>query len=77
MSRLEAGDSGELSAGVAAARWGVWGAARALRTGLRSKRLHVVLLHAPDLSATEIYSPPMLLQPPSQPARFVNMYCVT
>lgn len=68
LSRLEAGDNGELNAGAAAARWGVWGAARALRASLKSKRLHVILLHAPDLAANDIYSPPSLLQPPSLPA---------
>ncbi|XP_052750699.1 uncharacterized protein LOC113522100 [Galleria mellonella] len=68
LSRLESGDTSELSAGAAAARWGTWGAARALRAGLRSRRLHVVLLHAPDLSTAEIYAPPVQLAPPSLPA---------
>ncbi|KAJ8719618.1 hypothetical protein PYW08_011793 [Mythimna loreyi] len=68
LSRVEAGETGENSAVAAAARWGVWGAARALRASLRARQLHVVLLHAPDLAAQEIYSPPTLLQPPSQPA---------
>ncbi|XP_049874818.1 uncharacterized protein LOC126372946 [Pectinophora gossypiella] len=61
----EAGDEG--SAGAAAARWGTWGAARALRAWLRARALHVVLLHAPDLAASDIYAPPAQL-PPSQPA---------
>ncbi|CAG9788201.1 unnamed protein product [Diatraea saccharalis] len=68
LSRPEVGDSGEASAGAAAARWGTWGAARALRASLRARRLHVVLLHAPDLSAAEIYAPPAQLVTPSQPA---------
>ncbi|CAH0400101.1 unnamed protein product [Chilo suppressalis] len=68
LSRPEAGDSGEGSAGAAAARWGTWGAARALRASLRARRLHVVLLHAPDLSAAEMYAPPAQLLAPSQPA---------
>ncbi|XP_028156529.1 uncharacterized protein LOC135078102 [Ostrinia nubilalis] len=68
LSRVEAGDSGETSAGAAAVRWGTWGAARALRASLRARRLHVVLLHAPDLSAAEIYAPPVQLVAPSQPA---------
>ncbi|XP_034832634.1 dehydrogenase/reductase SDR family member 9 [Maniola hyperantus] len=58
----------EGSAGAAAVRWGTWGAARALRASLRARRLHVVLLHAPDLSAAEIYAPPVQLTPPSQPS---------
>ncbi|CAG4952772.1 uncharacterized protein LOC123697413 [Colias croceus] len=66
LSRMEG--SGESFAGAAAVRWGTWGVARALRASLRASRLHVVLLHAPDLSATEIYSPPALLTPSSQPA---------
>ncbi|KAL4715745.1 hypothetical protein ACJJTC_006324 [Scirpophaga incertulas] len=70
LSRPEAGagELGEGSAGAAAARWGTWGAAHALRAGLRARRLHVVLLHAPDLSAAEIYAPPAQLVAPSQPA---------
>ncbi|XP_004928271.1 uncharacterized protein LOC101736981 [Bombyx mori] len=66
LARTEA-ENGEGSAGAAAVRWGTWGAARALRASLRSRRLNVVLLHAPDLSAAEIYAPPAQLQPPSQP----------
>ncbi|KAJ2951490.1 hypothetical protein O0L34_g13642 [Tuta absoluta] len=65
MSRLDPNDEG--SAGAAAVRWGTWGAARALRASLRARALHVVLLHAPDLSANEIFAPPAQL-PPSQPA---------
>ncbi|KAM3961525.1 uncharacterized protein ACR2FA_004421 [Aphomia sociella] len=68
LSRTESGDSSEMSAGAAAVRWGTWGAARALRAGLRARRLHVMLLHAPDLSTAEIYAPPVQLAPPSQPA---------
>ncbi|XP_053608474.1 uncharacterized protein LOC128674134 [Plodia interpunctella] len=68
LSRLETGESGETCAGAAAVRWGTWGAARALRAGLRARRLHVVLLHAPDLSASEIYAPPLQLVAPSQPS---------
>lgn len=67
LARADGGENGEGSAGAAAARWGTWGAARALRANLRARRLHVVLLHAPDLSAAEIYSPPMQLQPSTQP----------
>ncbi|XP_063625027.1 uncharacterized protein LOC134796753 [Cydia splendana] len=63
---LSRGDDG--GAGAAAARWGVWGAARALRASLKAQALHVVLLHAPDLSAAEIYSLPAQLTVPSQPA---------
>ncbi|XP_022120529.1 uncharacterized protein LOC110996933 [Pieris rapae] len=59
---------GESSAGAAAVRWGTWGAARALRASLRARRLHVVLLHTPDLSSAELYSPPVQLTPASQPA---------
>ncbi|XP_052742024.1 uncharacterized protein LOC112056544 [Bicyclus anynana] len=66
LSRPDA--EGEGSAGAAAVRWGTWGAARALRASLRARRLHVVLLHAPDLSAAEIYAPPVQLTPPSQPS---------
>ncbi|CAH2262785.1 uncharacterized protein LOC120631640 [Pararge aegeria] len=58
----------EGNAGAAAVRWGTWGAARALRASLRAKRLNVILLHAPDLSAAEIYAPPVQLTPPSQPS---------
>ncbi|XP_072949358.1 uncharacterized protein [Epargyreus clarus] len=67
LSRLET-DAGEGNAVAAAVRWGTWGAATALRASLRARRLHVVLLHAPDLSASEIYAPPAQLTPPSQPA---------
>ncbi|XP_041981521.1 estradiol 17-beta-dehydrogenase 2 [Aricia agestis] len=64
LSQAEAG----AEAGAAAARWGAWGAAMALRSSLRARRLRVVLLHAPDISATEIYSPPAQLTPVSLPA---------
>lgn len=74
LSRLETGESGETCAGAAAVRWGTWGAARALRLGLRARRLHVVLLHAPDLSASEIYAPPLQLVAPSQPSRYQFQY---
>lgn len=67
LSRLD-GDLSEGNAGAAAVRWGTWGAARALRTSLRARRLNVVLLHAPDLSAAEIYAPPVQLTPTSQPS---------
>lgn len=66
LAHPEVGENADRSAVSAAARWGTWGAARALRASLRARRLHVVLLHAPDLSATQIYSPPVQLQPPSQ-----------
>lgn len=75
LSRLDAGD--EASAGAAAVRWGTWGAARALRASLRSRRLHVVLLHAPDLSTAEIYAPPVQLSVPSQPSRYLYKYFFT
>ncbi|CAG9583223.1 unnamed protein product [Danaus chrysippus] len=64
---LSRGES-EGSACSAAVRWGTWGAARALRATLRARRLHVVLLHAPDLAAEEIYAPPMQVTPISQPS---------
>lgn len=73
LSRVDT-DLNEGSAGAAAVRWGTWGAARALRTSLRARRLHVVLLHAPDLSAAEIFAPPVQLTPISQPGRFVFLY---
>lgn len=72
LSRLDS--EGESSAGAAAVRWGTWGAARALRASLRARRLHVVLLHTPDLSAAELYSPPMQLTPASHPARYVLLF---
>lgn len=59
---------GEAAAGAAAARWGVWGAARALRASLRARRLNVVMLHAPDIAAAEVYAPPAQIVTPSQPA---------
>ncbi|XP_026493922.1 uncharacterized protein LOC113399101 [Vanessa tameamea] len=67
LSRLD-NEASEGNAGAAAVRWGTWGAARALRASLRARRLHVVLLHAPDLSAAEIYAPPVQLTLPSQPS---------
>ncbi|XP_013139884.1 PREDICTED: estradiol 17-beta-dehydrogenase 2 [Papilio polytes] len=62
---LEACEAGAV---CAAARWGTWGAARALRATLRPRGVRVVLLHAPDLSALEVYAPPAQLSAPSQPA---------
>ncbi|GBP09196.1 D-beta-hydroxybutyrate dehydrogenase, mitochondrial [Eumeta japonica] len=61
-------ESEEVSAGAAAARWGVWGAAHSLRSSLRGRNVHVVLLHSPDLNSNEIYAPPVQLTTPSQPA---------
>ncbi|KPJ20066.1 D-beta-hydroxybutyrate dehydrogenase, mitochondrial [Papilio machaon] len=62
---LEACEAGAV---CAAARWGTWGAARALRGALRPRGVRVVLLHAPDLSALDVYAPPAQLSAPSQPA---------
>ncbi|KPI92547.1 D-beta-hydroxybutyrate dehydrogenase, mitochondrial [Papilio xuthus] len=62
---LEACEAGAV---CAAARWGTWGAARALRGALRARGVRVVLLHAPDLSALDVYAPPAQLSAPSQPA---------
>ncbi|CAG4945500.1 unnamed protein product [Parnassius apollo] len=67
LSRAAVGDTNECTAVAAAVRWGTWGAARALRTSLRTRGLRVVLLHTPDLSAAEIYAPPVQLTAPSQP----------
>ncbi|CAH2041418.1 unnamed protein product, partial [Iphiclides podalirius] len=67
-SQAAAGESHESSAAAAAVRWGTWGAARALRASLRGRGLRVVLLHAPDLPAADVYAPPVQLTAPSQPA---------
>lgn len=68
LARSEGGELGEACAGAAAARWGVWGAARSLRASLRSRGVSVVLLNAPDLPAADVYAPPSQLTPSSQPS---------
>lgn len=74
VGRVSSSDGGESGAGAAAARWGVWGAARALRAALRERGVRVMLLHTPDLSAADVYAPPQQLAATSPPARLVQWF---